>query len=316
MSLRSYNKFLDGIMNGAEIYDFVDKQNAIKTYIAIMLNRTHSMFKWNNLPDTISERVIELFLQTNGNICFYQHEDNLYIFTGGLGGEPNVYYMPTIYTIANPALQLSVMAKIDIDCVVVPNDTMYMGLLPIFYKYATQLAETDLSINIATVNSRIIDVISAPDDRTRESAIKFLEDVRDGKLGVIAENAFLDGIRALPYGSSGNTNTITNLIELYQYHRASWFNELGLSANYNMKRESLNSGESSMNDDILFPLIDDMLSCRQNAIKKVNAMFGTNITVELASSWEDNQIEIEKELENTIPVDGKGGGESEQENIE
>ena len=60
-----------------------------------------------------------------------------------------------------------------------------------------------------------------------------------------------------------------------------------------MKRESINSGESQLNNDALYPLIDDMLNNRKQAIDKVNKMFNTNISVELSSSWKDNKIELE-----------------------
>ena len=73
--------------------------------------------------------------------------------------------------------------------------------------------------------------------------------------------------------------------------KASLYNELGLQSNYNMKRESINSGESQLNEDMLHPLIDDMLRERQIALEKVNAMFGTNITVEFNSAWEINERE-------------------------
>lgn len=276
-------------------YDPKKKNKVTRQQMKYMFNRTQSMFKWEGLPETIPARILELYLQTNGNTCYYEHEGKLYVFTGGLGGEPSVYYMPTIYTIANPALNLSKNLKIDEECVVMANDSMYMGLVPLFAKYATQITETELSIQIATINSRIAELIAAPDDRTKQSAEKYLKDIKDGTQGVIAENAFLDGIRTKPYGTTGNTNVITNLIELNQYQKASWFNELGLNANYNMKRESLNSNESQLNNDALLPLIDDMLKMRQIGAEKVNAMFGTNISVSLASSWEDNQIEINEE---------------------
>ena len=37
-----------------------------------------------------------------------------------------------------------------------------------------------------------------------------------------------------------------------------------------------------MNEDALFPLIDDMLKQRQVGVDAINAMFGTNITVEIS----------------------------------
>lgn len=312
--VRYFNKYVYGMLGGAPFYDFADKSKSINQQIAYMLNRTQSMFRWDNLPDTIPERSLELYLQTNGNVCFYEYNNNLYVFTGGLGGEPDVYYMPTIYTIANPALKISKQLKINTECVVMPNDSLYLGLLPMFSKYATAMTENELSMNIATINSRIIDFISAPDDSTKKSAEKFLQDVIDGKFGVIAENAFLDGIRISPSATTA-TRTITQLIENEQYLKASWFNELGLNANYNMKRESLNSTESQLNNDALLPLVDDMLKNRQKHIKKVNEMFGTNISVSLNSSWEDNEqeIELEHEMLDNAPDNSNESEENENE---
>ena len=278
-------------------YDFLDKDSARHFHIMQMLLRTQSMFQYKGLPDSIPARNLELMLQTRGHVAFHHVKGKLYVFIGGLGGEPDVYYMPTIYTVANPALNYSANLKIGEDCIVMPNDALYMGVLPILTRYAEGMTESEISLRTALINTRIVDLISAPDDATKESAEKFLKDVEDGKLGVIAENAFLDGIRATPYGATGNTNTITNLIEFEQYWKASVFNELGLNANYNMKRESINSGESQLNNDALSPFIDNMLKTRRDALEKVNEMFGTDITVEFASSWEQNELEESAELD-------------------
>ena len=63
------------------------------------------------------------------------------------------------------------------------------------------------------------------------------------------------------------------------------FNELGLNQNVNMKREALNSAEVSMNDEVLIPLIHDMLHSREEAIKKFNDKYGTDASVELCGAW-------------------------------
>lgn len=322
---RLFDKYICGILPACDKYDFSDKPRCTYQHISYMLNRTQSMFRWNGLPDSIPQRILELYLQLNGNVCFSEYNGKLYVFTGGLGGEPNEYYMPTIYTVANPYLKFNKSLKIDEECIVIPNDSMYLGLMPMFMRYATAMTESELSIEVATINTRIVDLVSAPDDRTKASAEKFFEDIKDGKTGVIAENSFLDGIKAQPYGATGNTNVLTNLIELVQYQKASWFNELGLNANYNMKRESLNSAESQLNNDALLPLVDDMLAMRKIGAEKVNAMFGTSITVSLASSWEDNQEEIDleqdaisgqpEETEQT-EIEEQGGEEDEAENTD
>ena len=277
-------------LNG--LYDYTDKESNLSNYLQYMFNRTVQIFEYENLPETMPKRFVELYLQINGHMCVAESNGELYCFFGGFGGYPDAYYMPTKYVVANPYLKLDKIFDIGKDCVVVPNDTMYAGLLPLFKRYATQLVENDLSINIANINARIVSLISAQDDNTKDSAKKYIQDIKDGKLGVIANTAFLDGLRVQPYGTNSQSNSITQLIELQQYLKASWFNEIGLQANYNMKRESINSNESQLNDDMLLPLVDDMFEQRKIYFDKVNEMFGTDIKVSFNSAWEDNRIEL------------------------
>lgn len=292
--LRHFTKFLNEILPSCD-GDPKNKMKVRADHIDYMLARTHRMFKWDNLPDTIPDRIPELFLQINGHVCFTEVNGDLYILTGGLGGPPDPYYMPTLYTVANPALNYSKSLKIGDDCVVIPNDSMYKGLMPLFTRYAAAMTETELSIFIASINSRISEIISASDDDTKESAEIYLQHIQDGELGVIGESAFMEGVN-VHAGNAGSVHTIIeDLIELEQYQKASWYNELGLNANYNMKRESINSGESQLNRDALLPLVDDMLQVRQEKIEQVNKKYGTDITVDLASAWKDNEIEISEE---------------------
>lgn len=280
-------------------FDFRDKEKNVQMYISYMFARTQSMFEYEGLPETIPARNLELMLQANGNVCIAKSGDDLYAFTGGPGGEPDAYYMPTVYVVANPYLKLNETFKIGENCVVIPSDSLYLGLLPLFSKYATQMAENDLSMNIVDIMARVISFISASDDRTKQSAEKYISDIFAGEVGVIAESAFLDGIRSQPI-SATSYNAMTPLIEYQQYIKASWLSDIGLNANFNMKREALNSSESALNQDALLPFVDDMLRCRKRGVDAVNAMFGTNISVKLASSWEDNQQEVEAEHESIL----------------
>lgn len=278
-------------------YDVKDKSNNIRNYMSYMFARTQSIFKYNGLPDSIPKRALELQEQWNGFTCITKVNDKLYAFYGGLGGEYNEYYMPTICTVANPALKFNKMLKIGEECVIIPNDSMYLGLFPLFHKYATQLAENDVTIRLADISARIQQLLSASDDNTRKSAEEYLKKIEKGDLGIIGDNAFLQSLRVQTGVTSGASNHITQLIELQQYLRAGWFNEIGLNANYNMKREAINSDEAQMGNDALLPLIDDMLNCRREGWKKVNELFGTNVEVSLDSSWEDRQEITDAEIE-------------------
>lgn len=286
----NYSRFISAITPKFPAYHPRNKERNTGDIIGYMLSRTQSMFRYSGLPDTIPQRMIELYLQINGNTCIAEYEGKVYAFFGGLGGEPDEYYRPTIYTVSNPGLKMSHNYNIDKDCVVILNDSMYMGLLPLFSRYASAIVESELTLYIALVNTRLVDLITAGNDRTKVAIDKVISDVEEGKLSAALDKGLETAIHAFPYADQ-NGRTLTDLIEVIQYQKANWYNEIGLNANFNMKRESLNSGETGLNDDALLPLVDDMLKCRREGLEKVNAMFGLNISVELNSAWEDNKIE-------------------------
>lgn len=288
--MADYNFY--GLGDFIKQYDYTDKRKNIRHHIIYMLDRVMSMFEYDGLPDTMPKKMLELYMMVNGHALVLKHEGNLYVCFGGFSGEPDAYYMPKQYIVANPYLQLFKVFDIGTDCVLVKNDTMMYGLMPMFSKFASALVENELTMNMVDINSRISALIDAPDDATKASAEKYLQDIEDGKSGIIASTAFFDGIRAQPYGEH-NYQRLTDLIEYQQYMKASWFNELGLNANYNMKREAITSNESQLNDDMLLPFVDDMFNCRKEQLEQINDMFDTNITIKWSSSWEDNMQELE-----------------------
>ena len=303
-----------GLSDISQAYNFEDKRKSKRHYLEYMLLRTMSMFEYDGLPDTMPKRALETYAQINGHCAIIEHEGSLYSLFGSWGGYLNAYYLPTKYVISNPYLNIGKEFTIGEDCVIFQNDSLYRGLLPLFSRYATLLVENDISMKMCDINARITAIIEAQDDKTKASAVQYLKDVKDGKQGIIASTAFLDGLRTQPYGTTTQSNSLTDLIEFHQYLKASWFNEIGLQANYNMKRESINSDEAQLNDDMLLPLVDDMLQCRIEACEKINEMFGTNISVRLASAWEDNRLELELVQESLESEYSENEPETEEEN--
>ena len=266
-------------------YDYMDKRKNIDDMVTYMFNRSNIMFKYHNLPETIPETELEKLLQTNGFAIIGKINNDLYAINGGLGGETDVYNRPTIATVSVPYFNFNDTWDIDKECVVIKNDSNAIGLIPMFVKYCTLMNENEITMMLATVNKRIQNLLSANDDNTIESAKQFLKDVFDGKIGVIAESKLFDSLKV--NNSSTNTQVdLKDLFEFEQYLKASMFNEIGLSANFNMKRERLTSAEVETNTDNLYPLVDDMLNNRRIALEKINKMFDTDIEVEFNSSWD------------------------------
>lgn len=293
-----------------------NKDKSVNGYIRKMLAITQAMFIYKGLPDTLQQNNLENLLQTNGNVFVTKVGNDLYAFTGGLGGVPNAYNEATEYIVSNPYLQLNKSYKIDVEGVLIKNDSGANSLLPIFGKYGVLCSDTLLSLNTCSVLSRITMLISASDDKTKQSADDFVNKIMQGDFSVIGENAFFKGVN-LQSISTQSANQITQLIELLQYFKASAFNEIGLNANYNLKRERLNTSEVQMNVDALNPYVDNMLQERKKAVDKINAMFGTEISVELGSSWairkEENKTETEENEDNKNNTSTLGENDSEQE---
>ena len=163
---------------------------------------------------------------------------------------------------------------------------------------------TDISIRIMTL-------LTGNTDRDIASAKQYIEDIKAGKIGVAMSTPFMEGLKTQPYGEISG-KILTQLIELQQYYKASMFNDIGLNSNYNMKRETIVSAEIELNADALFPFVDNMLISRKLALKEVNEMFGTDISVELASSWEDlaDSREIQDILEEAEALAALDGGDT------
>ena len=276
-----------------------DKDDAVCLIIENTLSKLQSMFRYNGLPDSIPAKDFERILQTNGNVFVTSVDGVLYALRGALGGETDVYEHPTLYTVANTALALYKTYNVKSDGVLFENDSYGNSLLPVIGKYAVLLTDGVITLNTATILNRITMLISASDDKTKASADLFVKKILDGDFSVIGENAFFKGVQLQTLPTSSNNN-ITQLIEAVQYLKASMLNEIGLNANYNMKRERLNLGEVSMNVDALLPYAEDMLRCRQKAAQMLNEMYGTNVTVDFGSSWNLEQENFKALMLSTV----------------
>lgn len=305
-------KYLEFIANSKEI---TDKNKAIDNFIIYAIDKLQSMFTYKGLPDTIPQKWLEFYLMVNGNTFITKVNDKLYAFTGGLGGEFDEYYQPTVYTVSNPYLNLSKTYNINKDGVLVRNDTLMNGMKPILSKYGTLLVEADITMRVALINHRIHNLISASDDKTNESAKEYLNQIENGNLATIGENAFFDGVKL--QDNNNISGYFTQLIEATQYIKASFYNEIGLNSSYNMKREYISDTENILNDDILLPLVDNMLEERKQGMEKVNEMFGTDIDVEFNSSWKTNNTENEKQVaENETSINDNVSRETSNEQEE
>ena len=269
-------------------YLLKNRDELIQYHFERGLALTLRIFEYKGLPDSIPHRELEKILQLFKFAYWKKVDGKLYVFFGGLGGRLDEYYRPTLFTVANPYLEYSAQLKVDEDGVIMWNDFAHMGMYTMLRRYAELMAECDITIRFGLINARLVSVMVALDDNAKTSAELFLKDVEDGqKIGVVMGKGFEepDGtIRVNDYRRASGQD-IKDVIELQQYIKASFYNEIGLQANFNMKREAINGEEAGMNEEALKPFLDDMLSSRREGLEKINKMFGENITVDYTSSF-------------------------------
>lgn len=290
------------------LYDFTDKEKSLQYYVDYFMARTNTMFSYDGLPDTIPANFLEMYYQYNGSCVISEYDGKLYAFCGSIGGAPNVYYFPENYVIANPALNYSATLKIGEDCILLRNDSMLVGLMPLVCKYATLLLENDITMLTANINKRIPVLAAVHDDNSKNGLDLFMANVAKGKLSIGVQDDFSESLRTMPY-SAQETTRITDFVEYHQYIKASFFNEIGVRMSYNMKREAITDSEISSGDDFVASLALDMLDCRKKDFEKVNEKYGTNIKVDFSNTWkqfsEVKDMEddlIKSEIESNIKV--------------
>lgn len=284
------------------MYDYKKKVKNIAQLNDYMLAKTLSMFEYEGLPKTLPHRELEKMLQVNGYVFITEHEGELYAFTGGFGGVLDAYGNATEIVVANPYLKLNKTFNIHDDGVFIRNDDMCMGLMPLYNKAHSMLVENDINMTLYGFNSRTQKVISASDDKTKESAENFVKKAVEGELAVIGESAFLEGVKVQPTGN-GPTGTLQSLIEYHQYIKAGLMNEVGLSAAFNMKRERVLSGEVEQSEDGLFPLIFNMLQCRYIGFEALKERYNITVKVDFGSVWKRKALElIDDKILETSPV--------------
>lgn len=276
------------------MYDVKNKTINIRQNMDYTMAKILGMFKYSGLPESLPQEELEKILLCNGYAFVTKHEGELYAFSGALGGELDAYYRPTKVIVSNPWLKLNKNYDIRTDGVLIKNDSMLMGVRPLMEKWSTLLVENQITLNMQSINQRVLTILSASDDKTKESAEEFIKKIQNGDMSVITGNAMFEGVQS---HSVGQTNgRITDLIEYQQWLTSKLHMELGINDQGNMKRERLVTDEVRQSEEGLSILVDNMFVEREQAVNLINEMFDTSITVEFDGVWKHKRTERDADL--------------------
>ena len=309
------------------VYEGVcDVQQNFQTYFDMLVNKCCNLFKWEGLPDTVDERFLMEQLILCGKVCWFKDGDKLYTLNGNVGGEPNVYYEPQYWIVANPVLgskQLRIRQKdgskevnglegilmtlTDADYL---SDRTKGGLFRLIYQTAGLLADNISSLNVSQINGRVCQLWTVDNDSEARTVEEIVRDMYDGHPYRILSQDLISKIGTVPAAQSGQTNTLLNLIEAHAHIWQNFFSEIGIGYAGNLKRERVNEAEIGLQKGNLDINVYCMLKNLQDGVEQVNKLFETSISVDLNENvfYEESgnanlgeEEEIESEGQDPIP---------------
>lgn len=308
-----------GVCDFRENYEF---------YFRWLLNKVCSCFVIKGLEGAAAS-IDPIYLKANliqsGLICITDFNDKLYACIGNWGGQPNEYYEPTQFIIANPVLG-SKTVNLNQNGVLISNTAidkefyyggLDSGLGQLINQTATLLADNIISINCNQINSRITAFFTADSEAQAVAGETILKKMYAGKPFSILRSDLVEKIQVNPISTAGTSQNITELVQLNNYILSNFFHAIGIKANNNMKKERMIVAEVESQDDPLKLSLIEMLTSWQEGFDKVNQLYGTNISVELNPILIDSikqQMEtVESNESNDEPAQVEESQESQKE---
>lgn len=278
----------------------VDKKLIYKTLMSSVLKKAYMMLEYENVPKEIPVRMLKTYLITNGHFAGFVHNGKMKISWGTFSGKPDEYYFPKQYIISNPYIEGLDNRTMEVgkQCIVVKNDSMAESLLDVISKHVNMLTENETSMIICDILARSQGIMSAKDDAQMESAQTYLKNIFNGKVLPIKSDSFTqDNFETVAFGTAHYI--LTDLIEYEQYIRSSLYSELGIKINFNMKRESLNAEETSMDEELLKPYIDNMIETQNEDLLMLSDFWGLPepIRAKRGSVWAENEKKDELKMD-------------------
>lgn len=282
-------------MNDYELLSYVSvsKQlnNRVYTnyYYRLMLI-AKALFKWENLPNNINEKWIENYLYSDGGCIFFKDDNLGFIVTRyAASGKLNLYNEPTRVR-AYATDYISTEHENNVDCVIIRNNDESIPTFPTIQIYAHDLTNIKRAIDVNIEGVKMPYIITCS-DKQRLTFKNLMSQRKDNDPVIYADKSLdLNEIKVI------NT-PVPIVFDKLQTQKLNVWNEcltaLGINNANTEKRERLITNEVNANNEVIEICSDVMLKAREEACKRINEMFGLNISVRRRTRDELEEIGID-----------------------
>lgn len=257
-------------------------------YYNRLMELSMSMFEWKNLPDTVDERYLELGLFSSGCMVFFKDDviGELALNMTYQGGF-DIYGEPTRRRAYSRYNQFQTTLDKD-SSVIIWNNMLRTNSALDVQMFAYRLYNLDRIVDI-NANAQKTPVLITCDEK-QKLTMKNLYMQYEGNYPVIFGDSNLD-IKSL---SVLKTDAPFVSDKIYDLKVKIW-NEaltyLGISNINSTKKERMITDEVIRNQGGTIASRYSRLESRRRAVKKINKMFGLNITVDYREDFQSTDIE-------------------------
>ena len=248
-------------------------------YLERMKKICLSMFEWQNLPDTMNARYLEMCLYYKGQAALLKDDTYGFINTQAAdSGYINIYGLPTLLNCwsysYNSQRNLYVPDSDDTEqdsCILVMNNFERVPTCATIELFAKRLAEAQRTIDINLAAQRTPCLVLT--DKNQEFTLRQMYTQYEGNSPVIYANKDQLNPEAI---KTIDTQAPYVIDKLMNYKREIW-NEflsfIGVS-NLSEKRERLVTAETDSNNELVNLNMQSYLVPRQKACEEFNKLFG------------------------------------------
>lgn len=264
-----------------------------------LFERVMRLFVWKGTESIPPKEIeIRLILQGHCGISEFKEEGKepeLTAFFGNFYGVGKYFDEKPFYMLRCPVW--SGEGIIGEDTIVIDNNALRNPVIPLIDRYAYMLAHAETSIVSSLVNARDAGGVPvAANEIQRQSIESYYQKLYNGENGLIRDPAAV-GVQYA--GSDKHTQEkVLDLVEVRQKLLKSFYADIGVRASFE-KRSNAVVEEVEADTSMLLLNISDMLDSRKRGAEKINELFGTNFTVELAKeiqyTMEEGSVENESE---------------------
>lgn len=202
----------------------------------------------------------------------------------------NVYYRPTRALIANPAFAQSYDLIIGRDTELIRLSPDYGGIYDLVSYYADLMAIAAEGMGVNMVNSKLAYVFAASNKTSAESFKKLFDQIASGEPATVVDKNLLDdqGGPTWQYFAQNLRNNFIapEMLQTLRLIEQEFDTKIGIPNANTDKRERLVTDEVNANNVETKSLVTLWLSTIRDDLKRVNTMFGLDISARLTFEGE------------------------------